>query len=330
MSRVGRSIEEIIVMGQLEQNGDGNAIRMSSTLGNLRRLPSSAKSKTRPTPKGKNVLPKSENERTIIENLMEHSRNLQLRLQEMETRFILSENNAENLRYELERAQQREAELVSAQQFGSRMGSRVGTPLLGSSHGQRRVPSSYGGMRQSATPSSPGKSSHHPPHSSPTKPVRIMSSPGSRMTSIDSSADAEDMGKTVYEMEDHINELRHIFRPTDPLQERHWAAIKIQSRIRTFIVRQRYYKYWNALRSWRTGKILNMMPVLELKLANAARVDLGMRGMQLKRDHVLVGAIFNRWQHICKQSAPFRRSMVIAAEEKFQAKRFKLKLEVGK
>jgi hypothetical protein len=326
MSRVGRSIEEIIVMRQLEQNGDGNNIKMSSTLGALRGLPSSAKTKTRP--KGKNVLPKTENERTIIENLMEHSRSLQHRLQEMETRLILSENNSENLRYELELAQQREADLIANQQFGSRFGSRIGTPVLGSAQGMRRQPSSQAAVRNSSTAHSPVKSAHHQKPSSPTKHNRA-SSPGSRIGSAGTGLDLDPMGKTVYEMEDHINELRHIFRPTDPLQERNLAAIKIQSHIRTFITKRRYHKYWAALNSWRTAKVLNMMPVLEAKLEAATRVDLGMNTLQLKKNHGLVGAIFDRWQHICKQSAPFRRSMLVAAEEKFQAKIFKLKLDVS-
>ena len=300
---------------------------MSSSLGSIRNMPLSAKTRSRAA-KGKNVMPQTENERKIVENLMEHSRKLQYRLQEMESKLILSENNAENLRYELDMAQRREAELISSMQFGSRLGSRASSPLL-SSHGRRNPnilsrdgehsshPFSHGTKHTIHAPVSPGSTKR-------PRSKAFFSSQGSRV----GSAIADSMNGTVSGMEDHISELRHLFKPTDPLEERNWASIKIQSCIRTFIVRKRYLKYWAAVSAWRRGRCAVLLPILNRLLDNASRVELGISAMLMRRQQCLVGAIFNRWQHICRQSAPFRRSMLVAAEEKFQAIRFRLLLRV--
>ena len=58
---------------------------------------------------------------------------LQDRLQEIESRLILSEHNAENLQYELELAQQREAELISISSIWRANGAWCRYPMFGSS-----------------------------------------------------------------------------------------------------------------------------------------------------------------------------------------------------
>lgn len=129
---------------------------------------------------------------------------------------------------------------------------------------------------------------------------------------------------TVNDMDSKIRELRLIFHANDPMEERIKAAVKIGAFIRGWLVRQRYQKYWKALYEFRYGRVKKFLSLIETDLSTAGNVESGARTLMMKRNTSTMEKIFERWAHICRQTAPFRRANLLAAENKYLAKRLEL------
>jgi hypothetical protein len=129
---------------------------------------------------------------------------------------------------------------------------------------------------------------------------------------------------TVNDMDTKIRELRLIFHPNDPIEERTQAVIKIGALIRGWLTRQRFHKYWKALYQFRYGRVKKFLCLIETDLTAAGNVESGTRSLLMKRNTSTVQKIFERWSYICRQTAPFRRANLLAAENKFLAKRLEL------
>lgn len=214
-------------------------------------------------------------------------------------------------------------------------------PVLGSSQGVR-TSSAPSHQPQTISPltiavpsrphshyeNSPIKTMHRSPKSSHGPSRRGSTIPPSPY----GNGGGHDLGKfshTIDHMDEQLAELKYLFRPVDPLVERQLSALKIQSMVRRWICQKKYNRYWASLASWRTGRAQSYLPILERGLYRSSRVSSTIQSLHIKKSSKLLKSIFDRWVHICKQSAPFRRSMLVAAEEKYRAKIFKFKLEVS-
>jgi hypothetical protein len=140
--------------------------------------------------------------------------------------------------------------------------------------------------------------------------------------------DSGGFSRTVYDMEEQLTELRHMFSGTNPIHQRTVAALKIQTRFRSYSTRKRFNAYQLSFQSWRSGRSRNFLPFLQLGLERAGEVEIALNALSVRREFRLIVAIFSRWKHICKQSAPFRLSIRSAAEEKYFQFMFRLKSQV--
>ena len=134
----------------------------------------------------------------------------------------------------------------------------------------------------------------------------------------------EAVGQTVNDMDTKIRELRLIFHNNDPIVERTQAIVKISAFIRGWLARQRYHKYWKAMYTFRHGRVKKFLCLMETDLSSAGNVESGTRSLLMKRNTITVEKIVERWCQICRQTAPFRRANLLAAENKFLAKRLEL------
>lgn len=194
----------------------------------------------------------------------------------------------------------------------SSQGLAISTP-------SRRVSSAF-------SPAHTPNSSHHR-HSHSASAA----GPGARGHHITDHTTGNDFMKfthTIEDMDKQLSELKYLFRPMNPLVERDLSAIKIQSMVRKWITQRKYKKYWDSISSWRMGRSQSYLPIIDRGIYRSSRIASTIQSMQIKKSSKLLKSIFDRWVHICKQSAPFRRSMVVAADEKYRAKIFKFKLEV--
>jgi hypothetical protein len=144
----------------------------------------------------------------------------------------------------------------------------------------------------------------------------------------DGASDLMKFTSTIDHMDKQLAELKYLFRPMDPLLERSHSVIKIQAVVRRWIAQRKYQKYWMSLSSWCLGRAQTYLPVIEQGLYRSSRINSTIQSIHIKKSSILLKSIFDRWIHICKQSAPFRRSMIVAAEERYRAKIFRFKLEV--
>ena len=125
---------------------------------------------------------------------------------------------------------------------------------------------------------------------------------------------------TVNDMDGKIRELRLIFHPRDPIEERTAAVIKIGALIRGWLARQRYMKYWKGLYRFRYGRVKKFLCLIETGLTAAGNIQSGTRSLIAKRNTNITHKIFDRWSYLCRQTAPFRRANMLIAENKYQAK----------
>lgn len=140
--------------------------------------------------------------------------------------------------------------------------------------------------------------------------------------------DSGGFSRTVFDMEEQLTELRHMFAGTNPLQQRTIAALKIQTIFRSYSSRKKFHAYHISFQSWRFGRSKIYLPFLENGLARAGEIEMNIDALSIRREYRLIVAIFSRWKHICKQSAPFRLSIRSAAEEKYLQFVFRLKSRV--
>jgi hypothetical protein len=133
---------------------------------------------------------------------------------------------------------------------------------------------------------------------------------------------------TINDMDKQLAELKFLFRPMNPLLERDLSAIKIQALVRRWITQKKFQSYWTSISNWRHGRSTLFLSLIDRGIYRCSRISSAMAAMEIKKNSKLMKNIFERWVHICKQSAPFRRSMLVAAEEKYRAKIFRFKLEV--
>jgi hypothetical protein len=183
----------------------------------------------------------------------------------------------------------------------------------------RRVSSAF-------SPTPTPNSSHHPNHHHSRHSHSATATGAATATA--TGNDLMKFTHTIDDMDKQLSELKYLFRPMNPLVERDLSALKIQSVVRRWISQRKYKKYWDSISSWRIGRSEIYLPIISHGIYRCSRITSAIQSMQIKKSSKLLKSIFDRWVHICKQSAPFRRSMVVAAEERYRAKIFKFKLEV--
>jgi hypothetical protein len=144
----------------------------------------------------------------------------------------------------------------------------------------------------------------------------------------DMKYDSSGLSRTVFDMEEQLTELRHMFGGTNPIEQRTIAALKIQTTFRSYSSRKKFHAYQLSFQSWRFGRSKNFLPFLQHGLARAGEIETNLNALSVRREYRLIVAIFSRWKHICKQSAPFRLSIRSAAEEKYLQFMFRLKSQV--
>jgi hypothetical protein len=135
--------------------------------------------------------------------------------------------------------------------------------------------------------------------------------------------------QTIGSMETELVELKYIFTEKDAITERLNAAISIQKMFRGYSTRKKYMKYHASLRAWRIEKSKNFIDGFERAMSRAGYICSATQAMYMKRTVRLLMAVFKRWEHVCKQSLPYRRSNMVAAEDKYQWVMRRLKRMVG-
>jgi hypothetical protein len=244
--------------------------------------------------------------------------------QDLETKLSVSENEKEGYLYDLDNLRQKNeekdfkiAELVEGAPPNFYATSRsIPTPLISAAR-QR-----YNKPRSSAnTPQRGGRGGSNLNTESMSEVVDTnadVSRPLSRQEN------EEAVVHTVNDMDSKIRDLRLIFHPTDPIEERTRAVIRIAALIRGWLARQRYHKYWKAMYEFRYGRVKKFLCLIETDLTAAGNVESGARSLLMKRNTMTTQKVFERWAYICRQTAPFRRANLLQAENKFQAKRLEL------
>jgi hypothetical protein len=270
--------------------------------------------------------------------------------QDLQTKLLKSENLVENLQHELASRNRTlntpSTRILSAPSpRGTTASSIIGSSSSSSSLSIIVPPSRPKSNYEKSPLKSISKLSHHGPSGTNSTPSRHHSAPpyspairgsygqGTTNTTLShghgsSSSDLIKFTSTIDHMDKQLSELKYLFRPMNPLHERYYSIIKIQSRIRQWIIQKKYQKYWTSLSSWCHHRSQTFLPLIDYGLYRSSRINSTILAIQIKKNNILLKLIFDRWIHICKQSAPFRRSMIVAAEEKYRAKIFKFKLEV--
>jgi hypothetical protein len=236
-------------------------------------------------------------------------------LQDLETKLTVSENEKEGYMYDLDnlRHQMQEKNNIlcelSSPNSHSQSTRSIPTPLISAARQSYNMPHANKSQRKVQTSES-------------TSDVVGTDVNASRPLSHEENEEA--VVHTVNDMDSKIRELRLIFHPIDPLEERTLAVIKIAALIRGWVTRQRYRKYWKAMYDYRFGRVKKFLCLIETDLIAAGNIESGTRSLVMKRNTATVQKIFERWSYICRQTAPFRRANMMAAENKYQAKRIEL------
>jgi len=247
----------------------------------------------------------------IMESLMEHCRTLQARVQDLETQLTVSENEKEGYLYDLDNLRrqidEKNMQVTDTDSAGSHSASvrSIPVPLISAARQNYNKPRSDKQQVETSV-------------SDVVETDMNASRPMSRQEN------EEAVVHTVNDMDSKIRELRLIFHPIDPLEERTIAVIKIAALIRGWLARRRYQKYWKAMYEFRLGRVKKFLFLIETDLTTAGNIESGTRSLVMKRNTATVQKIFERWCYICRQTAPFRRANMQAAENKFQAKRLEL------
>lgn len=135
-----------------------------------------------------------------------------------------------------------------------------------------------------------------------------------------SKALTENIEQTVDDLNEKVFHLKHLFNTIDPVNERKWAVIRIQSRIRGFLARCRFCHFNKALKGWKWSRCGSLVRVFETGLKIANKIEVKMRQMAMSRDMRRKFLIFSKWEHVVRQTAPMRRYIREAAEQKGKIK----------
>ena len=125
----------------------------------------------------------------------------------------------------------------------------------------------------------------------------------------------------VVDIDNKVSNLKEIFRKNDPLEERKYKAIKIQSLIRGFLARCRFKYFLTAQREWRWIRCRPVIWLLDMLLANQSKLDAGMNLLKMNRVMKTMHVVFGKWAIVCRQNAPLRRSIRQQAEDRIQSKK---------
>lgn len=130
----------------------------------------------------------------------------------------------------------------------------------------------------------------------------------------------DEVERAVEYLDKKVSTLGQLFKDTNPIHDRQFAASKITASVRGWLVRLRKRKFSIALREWKWSRCKHVVHALELSLDGAASLDNSIRQMRMARDTRSKHIFFSKWERVCKQSAPMRRLMREAAEAKGRAK----------
>lgn len=334
--RIGKSIEEIMVQRNMEADTlppvhTSQQLQRTISRANKSRRQASSRSSATPLDTlrhsgsaGKIPSPRDGTHPTyenfIMESMMEHCRTLQARVQDLETKLSVSENEKEGYLYDLDNLRQKieEKDSVIAEMaagathnFSSTPSRSIPTPLISAArqgyNKPRPTTQSKGGITEELS-----------------SDAIVVGGRQEEARPMSRQESDEAVVHTVSDMDSKIRELRLIFHPKDPLVEREHAVVKICALVRGWLTRQRYQKYWKALYEFRYGRVRKFLCLIEADLIAAGNVESGSQSMLMKRNTMSIQKIFERWAYLCRQTAPFRRANLLAAENKYQVKRLEL------
>lgn len=243
--------------------------------------------------------------------------------QDLETKLNISENEKEGYLYDLDNLHQKMAEKdiqlaelnEGAPPNFHAISRSIPTPLISAARQSYNKPRSGKGVANSTQQSG---------NIAETSTSVVANTDGVVSRPMSRQENEEAVVHTVNDMDTKIRELRLIFHANDPIVERTQAADKISSFIRGWLARQRFQKYWKAMYEFRYGRVKKFLRLIETDLSTAGNMESGARSLLMKRNTTTVEKIFERWAHICRQTAPFRRANLLAAENKFLGKRYEL------
>lgn len=115
-----------------------------------------------------------------------------------------------------------------------------------------------------------------------------------------------------------------LFRKGDPLDERRVAATKIGSIIRGFVSRQRHRHFQQSLVEFKWTRCRMVVFLLDILLSNQSKLDAGFHLLKMNRNMKTLHVVFDKWAVVCRQNAPIRRGVKLAALEKIEGKRLQL------
>ncbi len=126
-------------------------------------------------------------------------------------------------------------------------------------------------------------------------------------------------------MDKKLIQLNELFRKgLDPLELRKRAATKINTTVRGFMARRRLSHYRRGIKEWKWSRCRMAMWLVDMLLANQSKLDAGIKRLRMKQDIRACKIIFNKWNIVCKVSAPLRRAVRMQAENLYNQKRLAL------
>lgn len=129
------------------------------------------------------------------------------------------------------------------------------------------------------------------------------------------------VSKMISVIDSKVGSLKEIFRKGDPLDERRQAATKIAATIRGYLARAHLTAYMHGIREWKWLRARPLVHVLDILLSNQSSLDAGIQLQIMNRQTHTLRVVFSKWCIVCKQNAPMRKSILIAAEERIAEKR---------
>jgi hypothetical protein len=144
------------------------------------------------------------------------------------------------------------------------------------------------------------------------------------VTSVESSIVDEGIKETMGDIDLKVLHLKELFRKDDPMSERHSASTLITSRIRGFLQRSRYKRYQKGITEWKWSRCRNIVYVLDIMMNSKVKSDAAFNRHKLSREIKTLLLVFSKWNFVVKQTAPLRRAVRKAAEDKFVTKQKEL------
>ena len=144
------------------------------------------------------------------------------------------------------------------------------------------------------------------------------------VTTVESSIIDEGIKESMGDIDLKVLNLKELFRKDDPMTERHHATTLITSRIRGFLQRIRYKRYKKGITEWKWSRCRNIVYVLDIMMNTKVKSDASFNRHKLSREIKTLLAVFSKWNFVVKQTAPLRRAVRKAAEDKFVTKQKEL------